>query len=172
MTAVRPLTLEDAEALVDLVCANREFLAPWEPIRDPDHLTLVGQRAEIEKVICDQHRGLTVARVILDKDRIIGRVTLSNIVRGAFQSCNLGYWIGRADNGRGHASAAVAETAGVAFSELGLHRIEAGTLPHNVASQRVLERNAFERFGLARRYLQIAGHWQDHVLFQKIAPGG
>jgi ribosomal-protein-alanine N-acetyltransferase len=55
---------------------------------------------------------------------------------------------------------------------VGLHRIQAGTLPHNVASQRVLERNDFERFGFARRYLQIAGQWQDHVLFQKIAPGG
>jgi [ribosomal protein S5]-alanine N-acetyltransferase len=172
VTEIRPLTVEDAEVLVDLVCANREFLAPWEPIRGPDHFTLAGQRAEIEKVICEQQCGLTLARVILNKDRIIGRVTLSNIVRGAFQSCNLGYWISRADNGRGHASAAVAETAALAFSELGLHRIEAGTLPHNVASQRVLEHNAFERVGLARRYLQIAGHWQDHVLFQKITPAG
>jgi [ribosomal protein S5]-alanine N-acetyltransferase len=172
VTVIRPLTLEDAEALVDLVCANREFLAPWEPIRDPEHFTLAGQRAEIEKVVSDQQRGLTVARVILDQDRIIGRVTLSNIVRGAFQSCNLGYWISRADTGRGHASAAVAEIVALAFSDLGLHRIEAGTLPHNAASQRVLERNGFERFGLARQYLQIAGHWQDHALFQKIKPGG
>ena len=116
VTEIRPLTLEDAEALVDLVYANREFLAPWEPIRDPDHFTLAGQRAEIEKVICDQQPGLTVARVVLDKDRIIGRVTLSNIVRGAFQSCNLGYWISQANNGHGHASAAVAEIAALAGS--------------------------------------------------------
>jgi [ribosomal protein S5]-alanine N-acetyltransferase len=172
VTVIRPLTLEHAEALVDLVCANREFLAPWEPIRDPEHFTLAGQRAEIEKVVSDQRRGLTVARVILDQDRIIGRVTLSNIVRGAFQSCNLGYWISRVDTGRGHASAAVAEIVALAFSDLGLHRIEAGTLPHNAASQRVLEHNGFERFGLARQYLQIAGRWQDHALFQKIKPGG
>jgi Acetyltransferase (GNAT) domain len=53
----------------------------------------------------------------LDEDRIIGRVTLSNVVRGPFQSCNLGYWMSRADNGRGHASAAVADMAELAFSE-------------------------------------------------------
>ena len=116
--------------------------------------------------------GLAVDHVILDEDRIIGPVTLRNIVRGPFQSCNLGYWISSADNGRGHATAAVAEIAELAFSELGLHRIEAGTLPHNVASQRVLQRNGFERFGFAKRYLQIAGQWQDHVLFQKLAPDG
>lgn len=172
MTQIRPVTLEDAEPLVELLRANREFLAPWDPIRDPEFHTLAGQRMEIEKLLGDQERGLTVAHVILDETRIIGRVTLSNIVRGVFQSSNLGYWIGSADNGRGHATAAVGEIAELAFSKLGLHRIEAGTLPHNIASQRVLERNGFERFGLAKRYLQIAGSWQDHVLFQKIAPGG
>lgn len=166
------MTLEDAEALVSLLLANREFLAPWRPSRDAEHFTLAGQRAEVEKLLDETRRGLTVAHVVLDEDRIIGRVTLSNIVRGPFQSCNLGYWISRADNGRGHASAAVAAVTELAFSELALHRIEAGTLAHNIASQRVLERNAFERFGLASRYLQIAGHWQDHVLFQRIAPGG
>ena len=164
------MTLGDAEPLADLLDANREFLAPWEPIRDPDFYTLAGQRAEIEKLLRDTERGVTVAHVILNEDGIIGRVTLSNIVRGAFQSGNLGYWIGSAHTGRGHGSAAVARIAELAFSTLGLHRIEAGTLLHNNASQRVLERNGFERFGLAKRYLRIAGRWQDHALFQRIAP--
>ena len=57
-----------------------------------------------------------------------------------------------------------------AFDELGLHRVEAGTLVHNVGSQRVLERNGFVRFGLAPQYLRIAGRWQDHVLFQVLNP--
>ena len=57
-----------------------------------------------------------------------------------------------------------------AFGELGLHRVEAGTLVHNRASQRVLERNGFVRYGLAPQYLRIAGRWQDHVLFQVLNP--
>jgi ribosomal-protein-alanine N-acetyltransferase len=52
------------------------------------------------------------------------------------------------------------------FDTLGLHRLEAGTLVRNVRSQRVLEKNGFVRFGLAPRFLRIAGQWQDHVLFQ------
>jgi [ribosomal protein S5]-alanine N-acetyltransferase len=55
----------------------------------------------------------------------------------------------------------------VAFEELELHRVEAGTLVDNVASQRVLEKNGFTRIGLARRYLRIAGAWRDHILFQR-----
>ena len=53
-----------------------------------------------------------------------------------------------ADNGRGLATAAVRDMIRVAFDELGLHRIQAGTLLHNIGSQRVLERNGFVRFGV------------------------
>jgi ribosomal-protein-alanine N-acetyltransferase len=50
-----------------------------------------------------------------------------------------------------------------------LHRIQAGTLLHNIGSQRVLERNGFVRYGLAPAYLNIAGKWQDHILYQVLA---
>lgn len=99
---------------------------------------------------------------------MVGRITLNGIVRGPFQSCSLGYWLSASHNGRGLATKAVQEIRRVAFEELRLHRIEAGTLRHNVRSQRVLERNGFVRFGLAPAYLQIAGEWQDHVMFQVV----
>ena len=98
--------------------------------------------------------------------RIVGRFTLSGIVRGPFQSANLGYWVDGALNGRGLATAAVAGVVRTARDELGLHRLQAAVLPRNAGSRRVLERNGFERIGFAPRYLKIAGRWQDHDLFQ------
>jgi len=71
-------------------------------------------------------------------------------------------------NGRGLGTAAVREIVDLAFGPLGLHRVEAGTLRHNIGSQRVLERNGFVRFGTAPAYLKIAGSWQDHVLYQAV----
>jgi len=71
-------------------------------------------------------------------------------------------------NCRGLASAAVRHIIQVAFGELGLHRIQAETLPHNVRSQRVLERTGFTRFGMAPAYLRIAGRWQDHIMWQLV----
>jgi [ribosomal protein S5]-alanine N-acetyltransferase len=58
-----------------------------------------------------------------------------------------------------------------AFGDLDLHRVEAATLVHNVSSQRVLEKNEFERIGLARRFLRIDDEWRDFLLFQKLADG-
>ena len=140
---------------------NREFLAPYEPPRGERFYTVDGQRERIE-----EHDKKTFA--ILDGERIVGTVTLSNIVLGPFQSANLGYWVAEQVNGRGLATSAVAEVAELAFGELGLHRLEAATLVENLASQRVLEKNRFERIGVAHGYLRIAGDWRDHVLFQRL----
>ena len=118
-------------------------------------------------------RGAALPHVILDESgRVVGRITLNGIVRGPFQSCSLGYWLSAHANGRGLATGAVRDIMRVAFEELGLHRIEAGTLRHNVRSQRVLERNGFIRFGVAPQYLNIAGEWQDHVMFQVVTGAG
>jgi len=145
--------------LLALRFANRDFLRPFEPERDDSFFTLEAQRARI-----GEH-----SYAILDGDAIAGTISLSNVARGAFQSANLGYWVDRRRNGKGLATRALAATVQEAFGELGLHRLEAGTIVDNVASQRVLEKNAFEPIGLARRYLHIGGDWRDHLLFQRLA---
>jgi ribosomal-protein-alanine N-acetyltransferase len=170
VTITRLLSIDDACALADLVRENREFLAPFEPTRDESYFTVEGQRAIFETILEQHGRGYTWPHVILDSGRIVGRITLNEIVRGPLQSCSVGYWVEPAVNGRGIASAALAEIIEVAFGQLGLHRLQAGTLLHNKASQRVLERNGFVRYGLAPRYLKIAGQWQDHLLFQLLNP--
>ena len=107
--------------------------------------------------------------LILDDGEPAGFIGLSNVMRGALQSAILSYWVDQDHNGRGLATRAVGAVVDFAFGELGLHRVEAGTLPDNFGSQRVLEKNGFERYGLARRFLLIAGEWRDHVLFERIA---
>ena len=173
MTSTRLLALEDTSILLDIAREDRDFLAPWEPPRDERWLTEAGQLEEVRARLEQYRLGLALPHVVLDDaGEVVGRITLNNIVRGAFQSCSVGYWIRSAANGRGHATSAVRTMLQTAFGELGLHRVEAGTLVHNVASQRVLERNGFTRYGLAPQYLRIAGRWQDHVLFQVLAPDG
>ncbi|MEU1837886.1 GNAT family N-acetyltransferase [Micromonospora chersina] len=171
MKITRLLDAEDAPALADVLRANREFLAPWEPIRSEDYFTADGQHAVIEADLQQYEQGTKLPHVILDDSgRVIGRITLSGIVRGPFQSCALGYWVSGSHNGRGFATRAVREIVRVAFEDLGLHRVQAETLLHNVRSQRVLERNGFVRFGMAPEYLHIAGRWQDHAMFQVVKP--
>lgn len=171
MNATRLVTLDDVRVLAGLVRVNRGFLAPWEPIRGDDYFTADGQHAAIAAALALHEQGSALPHVILDDcGRVVGRITLNGIVRGPFQSCSMGYWVGAADNGRGLATGAVRDIMRVAFDELGLHRIQAETLLHNVGSQRVLERNGFVRIGMAPTYLKIAGKWQDMAMYQVVRP--
>ncbi len=171
MPACRLISTEDAPVLAGLLQANREFLAPWEPIRADEHFTEAGQRVAIQAALAERAVGRSLPCVMVDEQgAVVGRVNLNNIVRGAAQSASLGYWLARASGGRGVATAAVHDITRLAFAELGLHRIQADTLVDNVPSQRVLARNGFVRIGLAPQYLKIAGRWQDCILHQLVSP--
>ncbi|WP_350347600.1 GNAT family protein [Agromyces sp. G08B096] len=160
----------DADRLAELQSAGRDFFAPWDKERDEAWFTAAGQAAEIAGMLERYERGEVVPHVILAPDRhAVGRITLTGIVRGPFQSASMGYWLSPDVNGRGYTTDAVRAMLALAFGELGLHRVEASTLLHNERSQRVLERAGFTRIGMAPRYLRIDGRWQDHYLFQRLA---
>ena len=167
MRAIRPLERDDAEELAGLLARNRSFLAPFEPERPASFFSTAGQRVRLDELEDRRRIGAGNVYAILDEDEIAGTISLSNVVRGAFQSANIGYWVDRDRNGRGLASRAVEAVAAEAFGPIGLHRLEAGTLVDNIASQRVLEKNGFTRIGVAPRYLRIGGAWRDHVLYQR-----
>ncbi|MFJ6601247.1 MULTISPECIES: GNAT family N-acetyltransferase [Micrococcus] len=162
--------LDDAEALAALARSQREHLGPWEPERPAPWFTEAGQREALEHAERERAAGRAYAFVITDHDRFLGRLTLASVVRGAGQFCSIGYWVAREATGRGVATAAVGQALEIAFDELGLHRVQAEILPHNHASRRVLEHHGFQRYGLAPQYLRIAGRWQDHELWQVLAP--
>jgi [ribosomal protein S5]-alanine N-acetyltransferase len=167
MTVTRVVSLDDAEALARLVSANRDYLAPWSPLQDDAYFTADGQREVLTRQLAAYDRGAMLPLAILDSDgAVAGSINLNSIIRGAFQSASVGYWVSESCAGRGLASAAVADVTGLAFGELGLHRLDAATLLHNTPSQRVLLRNGFRPFAVAESYLKIAGRWQDHILFQ------
>ena len=169
MSVTRLVTIDDVPALAELRRANRDFLAPWEPVRGDDYFTADGLRAIVTRALARYGEGTHLPCVICDESgQVAGQINLNDIVRGAFQSGTLGYWLGAELNGRGLATAAARDVIRLAFGDLGLHRIEAATLVHNIRSQRVLERCGFVRFGLAPAYLKIAGKWQDHILYQTV----
>lgn len=164
---LRALSRVDAPALAAAYRRNRDHLAPWEPTRDEAFYTDDGQDAVVEATLEAAAAGTQDAWLIMQGADVVGRITLSNIVRGIFQSASIGYWTDVTHTGRGLATEAV-EFAVRRADELGLHRVEAGTLADNVGSQRVLLKCGFERVGLARHYLFIAGQWQDHEIYQRV----
>jgi ribosomal-protein-alanine N-acetyltransferase len=169
---IRPLRADDAAAMARLYRDNREFLRPYEPVRDESFFTERGQRELWDANEGRRLAGLDYLFVIEADGEAVGRVNLNNVVRGVFGSCNLGYFVSHRWNGRGIARLAIGLAVHRGFTELELHRVEAGTLLDNLRSQRVLLRNGFRLYGIARRYLRIDGRWQDHALFQRTSDQG
>jgi ribosomal-protein-alanine N-acetyltransferase len=165
---LRLITADDAAALAAAYRRNRRHLAPWEPERNDDYFTEDHQRSDTRQLLDQYASGSTMPLVLSHGTAIVGRLTISGIVRGAFQSGNIGYWVDAQFCGRGLATASVRSAIAMARDDLALHRLQAATLLHNIGSQRALERAGFERIGHAPLYLNIAGQWQDHVLFQAI----
>lgn len=158
---------DDAKALLELRLRNRAFFQPFEPIREEKHFTLEEQEKEIRNGVtaAKQDQAYIYGVFLTGTNELIGRIALTGVSRGVFQNANLGYFIDQAHNGRGYATLAVSEMVRKAFGELGLHRIQAGVMPRNERSVRVLGKAGFRQEGLARRYLKINGIWEDHALF-------
>jgi ribosomal-protein-alanine N-acetyltransferase len=164
---IRPTSKADASAFLELLQANREYLRPFEPARPDWFFTLAGIEGELDRADADRNADALYAFGIWKPDppALVGRIALSNIVRGAWQNATLGYFVGEAWGGRGYATEAVRQAVAFAFDEAGLHRVQAAVMPRNVRSIRVVEKNGFRLEGTAQRYLQIDGVWEDHLIY-------
>jgi ribosomal-protein-alanine N-acetyltransferase len=150
---------------------SREFLVPWEPSWATDELSKGAFRRRLKKYQRETRLDSAYAFFVFrtEDNALLGGCTLSNVRRGVTQCCALGYWVGERFARQGYMFDAVRALVPFIFKTLGLHRIEAACLPSNDPSRSLLAKAGFREEGLARRYLQINGEWQDHVLFALLA---
>lgn len=171
-TVIEVLGKEDAELMLNYHLENKDHLQPWEPTRDDDYFKL----SNFSKMLSENHKllqeksAVKFAALTPDRSEIVGVCNFTNIVFGPFQACNLGYSIAEKHQGKGLMTEILTSSIEQIFLEFNLHRIMANYIPTNMKSAAVLDKLGFEREGLAKSYLQIAGKWQDHVLTSKINP--
>ncbi|HEX8083900.1 MAG TPA: GNAT family protein [Solirubrobacteraceae bacterium] len=152
----RPLTIDDAPALLRMRRENRAHFQIAEPRQPEAFFTLDRQRdlvAGADGLIVGAFAG----------DELAGFARLSNVVLGAFRNAYLGYMVAEAHTGRGIGTLLVRHAVALAWDR-GLHRVQAAVRTDNPGSLRVMEKAGFRREGLALRYLHLDGAWRDHVL--------
>jgi len=169
---LRPPIAADSAAWVALRNANRDFHAPVSPLATLKDLTPDGFRRRLAAYRAEwvDDRGYTFLIFLQGSGKMIGGITANNIVRGAGQMATLGYWLDQPHTRQGYMSEAVNLCADFCFHTLRLHRLQASCLPDNAASIGVLKKCGFEHEGIAKKYIRIAGAWQDHLIFARIAP--
>jgi ribosomal-protein-alanine N-acetyltransferase len=159
---------KDTDAVLDYFQRNKEFLEQWSPTKGDEFFTYKYQAEQLKSEFKSIKKGETIRFWFFDKQdkefkRAIGSIGFTNIVRGPFQSCFLGYMTDQDEINKGYASEAIKKGIEIVFKELGLHRVEANIMPDNKRSLRVVEKLGFEKEGVSKRYLLINGKWEDHV---------
>ncbi len=158
--------ISDASELAELHARNREFFQRVSPLLPEAFYTEEHQKIRIEQVLKKTDEGQVYAFGIFLKatDKLIGDISLTQIARGNVQSCTTGFTLDKEHNGKGYTTEALRLVVDFAFRELKLHRIEAGAMPDNIASIRVLEKAGFTKEGIAKENVKINGKWTDHQI--------
>jgi len=166
---LRPLVIEDFSAWSEVRVRNADWLVKWEPMRtvgapDPVHsrdafAVRCGARQRERQLGTGHGYGVFV------DGHFRGEINLSIVQRGPFQSAYVGYWIDEACAGLGHMPEALVLLCRSAFEDLHLHRVQISIIPRNMASRRVVEKLRIREEGVAQRYLEINGTWEDHIRY-------
>ena len=176
---LRPLVGSDFQAWSDVRVKNRDWLTRWEPRRPPGQSDPAENRQAFA-ARCrarDRERQLGTGYgfgIFLRGDdggrppaagTFMGEINLNSVQRGPFQNAYLGYWIDEGHAGHGYVPESVVVLSRYAFEELGLHRIQIAIIPRNQPSRRVVEKLDIREEGIASRYLEINGVWEDHLRY-------
>ena len=184
---LRPLAATDFPAWQEVRRRNAEWLTPWEPARNPG-LPDVVESAEAFAMRCSARErerqlgtgfgfGIFVdpsdtgegaargGRARRRQEQFAGEINLSSVQRGPFQSAYVGYWIDQALAGHSYMPEALVALARFAFDHVRLHRIQISIIPRNLRSRRVVEKLKIRDEGIAHRYLEINGAWEDHIRY-------
>ena len=170
---VRLPDVADVPEIIRYYGINREHLQPFSPTFAPDFLDEAMWHEQVrirtrEHASGESFRAFLFAREA--PDRIVGNLNLTQVHRGALQSCVLGYNLARDEQGKGYMTEAVKGAVAFAFEKWRLHRVNATHMPRNERSALVLRRSGFHVEGLASAYLLINGKWEDHVLTAIVNP--
>lgn len=169
---IRLFEERDAEGLWQLEVRNRDFFEKYSIARKETFYTLDFQREliktwkENEKKDIDYHFGI----FLKESDSLIGSVNLYMVRREPAHNAIVGYVLDKEQNGKGYMTIAVQQLVDYAFNTLNLHRLEAGVMPHNIGSIRVLEKAGFHKEGIAKSNVKINGQWKDHQILAIINP--
>jgi ribosomal-protein-alanine N-acetyltransferase len=166
---LRPLAPADFSAWREVRLRNEAWLLPWEPLRPAGMADPTRDRSAFDARCAARERERAADHaypfgVFVDQ-QFAGEVNLNNVTRGALQGATIGYWIDQARAGHGYIAEAVVVTLRFAFEQIQLHRVEICIVPRNTNSRRVVEKLDLRCEGVAERFLEINGTWEDHLRF-------
>ena len=166
---LRPLTAADWTQWSEVRRRNEQWLTPWEPARPANLLDPTRDRDAFASRCSardrDRQMGIAYGFGVFVGADFAGEINVNGVVRGAQQTATIGYWIDRDKAGHRYVAEGVVTLMRFSFEQLHLHRLEICIVPRNHNSRRVMDVLALREEGVAQRFLEINGVWEDHVRY-------
>ncbi len=166
---MRPLVAEDYPQWCEVRTVNEEWLTKWEPQRIPGQPDVVQSRQAFASRCAARQRerqlGTGYGFGVFVDNQLAGEMNVSAIQRGPFQNAYVGYWIDERLAGQEYTPEALVVAMRFAFEDLRLHRLQISIIPRNKPSRRVVEKLGIRLEGMAEKYLEINGNWEDHLRY-------
>lgn len=162
-----------ADRTLGFYTEGRQAFSPYEPQKHPAFYTLDYQQAVLRGEYKAYLAGSYIRYYIFMQEapeRIIGTISLSNILKEPYRSCVIGYKLLPEYQKKGYAIEAVSHIITAAFEEEKLHRIEALVLPDNIPSISLLRRLGFNLEGVAASIIRLKDGYTDHCRYVLINP--
>lgn len=169
---LRPYGMADVPALFETVNASREHLFPWLPWADSAHRTLDDTADFVARATAWWTLRTNLIVGIFEKatGRLLGGSGLhacrGDAIDWRIPALMIGYWLGKANEGKGYVAEAVGLLTKVAFDDLGAKRLEIRCDANNARSEAVMVRAGFRREGLLRNdSITPRGEVRDTVVY-------
>jgi ribosomal-protein-alanine N-acetyltransferase len=166
-TLLRLASLEDVQKIVDYYTQNESHLRAWDPSWPAEFLTVRYWEEKVRAHLKEFYEDRSVRFFVFggtDKKELIGTAEFTNIIRGPLQGCFLGYSLAKSSEGQGLMTEALQAAIQYLFKEKNIHRIQAGYLPENSRSGKVLEHLGFLKEAHVKNYLRFNNQWRDNIL--------
>lgn len=160
---------DDFQEWREVRTANDDWLTKWEPRRIPGAPDVVNNQQAFNARCSARQRerqiGTAFGFGVFVEERFIGEMNISSVQRGPFQNAYIGYWVDERMAGHGYTPESLCVAMRYAFEQIDLHRLQISIIPRNMPSRRVVEKLNIRLEGLAERYLEINGNWEDHLRY-------
>jgi len=170
---LKQLNDNKAYEVLDYYLRNKAHLLEWEAHRNDLFYTLEKQNELLKSDLISFSNGQSLKLWIYtheDTEKIIGCISIQNILRSIMQSCLLGYKLDHMYVGHGYMAEALEKVIEIIFTELELNRIEAPIMPKNITSSNVIKRMGFSEEGITRKMMKVNGKWEDHIRWSLLNP--
>jgi len=153
--------------LFNLVDSNRTHLREWLPFID-DYQSEKAATQFITRSREESGRTTSVAMGIWIGKMLVGIVTFDRI-DWSNRSALMGFWLGKSFQGSGIMTRTCSALIDLAFTELGLNRVEISCALENRRCRLVPERLGFGQEGICRQREWLYDHFVDTVSYGLLA---